>query len=317
MRSRAWKDWISRAGPALVLTALVSAGCSGTVNSLSFAPPPTTVALPPPPSTLPPGLAGLTETGVPGITTTVAPQIGPGAASLTGNVTGPNGPAGGATVQIDRFNGTSFASARTTTAADGTWSFRNILGGSYRVRAWQPPSLDMPAPQTLFLAAGQPASVTLQLTAYAGPQVQAAISPSPPIIDEPVNMVLQVTNPTVDANGILSAAPVTNTSITLVNGPGWQVQYGNPLTTDFNGHVQFQIQCTQLGPDALGVQIGGNQPISLELPPCSTPPPTTTTSTTNPFFSTTTCPPPQGNGNGNGNGNGRTTTTTVAGTGSC
>ena len=308
----------ARVLPPLVLAAVIFAGCSGGVDSLSFGPPPTTVALPPPPSTLPPGLAGLTEAGVPGVTTTLPPQIAPGTASLTGTVTGPNGPIGGATVQIDRYAGTAFVSARTTTAADGTWSFRNILGGSFRVRAWQPPALDMPAPQTLFLAAGEPVSVTLQLTAYTGPQLQAAISPSPPIIDEPANMVLQVTNPVVDANGILTSAPVPNTSITLVNGPGWQVQNGNPLTTDSSGRVQFQMQCTQLGPDPLGAQLGTNQPISLALPPCSSPPPPPTTTTTIPFFPTTTCPPPQGNGQGNGPGNGNGhPTTTVPGTGPC
>ena len=301
---------------ALTATALVSANCSGSVHSLSFPPPETTVALPPPPSTLPPGLAGLTEIGAPGVTTTLPPQIAPGTASLTGMVTGPNGPVGGATVQIDRFTGTAFVSARTTTAADGTWSFRNILGGSFRVRAWQAPTLDMQGPQTLFLAAGQPESVTLQLTAYSGPQVQAAINPSPPVINEPANMVLEITNPVVDANGILTSAPVANTPVTLVNGPGWLVQNGNPQTTDVHGQVQFQLQCNTLGSDPLGAQVSTGQPISLQLPPCSAPPPpptTTTTSTTTPFFSTTTCPPPPGNGPGNGNGH--QTTTTLGGTG--
>ena len=303
-------------GWALAVIALVSTGCSGGVHSLSFGPPPTTVALPPPPSTLPPGLAALSETAAAGATTTLAPKIGPGSASLTGTVTGPNGPIGGATVEIDRYSGNAFATARTTTAADGTWSFRNILGGSFRIRAWQAPTLGMQTPQTLFLAAGQPESVTLQLTAYTGPEVQAAISPTPPIIDEPVNLVVQVTNPTVDANGIVKASPVPSTSVTLVNGPDWSVQNANPQNTDTNGEVQFQIQCGTLGSDPLGAQVGnGSQPVALQLPPCSTPPPTTTTTTTttNPFVTTTTCvlPPP-----GQGNGNGRTTTT-AAGTGSC
>ena len=298
----------------LAATALIGAGCSGSVQTLSFPPPETTVALPPPPSTLPPGLAGLTEAGVPGVTTTLPPQIAPGTASLTGSVSGPNGPVGGATVQIDRFTGTAFVSARTTTAADGSWSFRNILGGSFRVRAWQAPTLDMMSPQTLFLAAGQPESVTLQLTGYSGPNIQGSIGPNPPIVDQPANLLLQVTNPVVDANGILTSAPVANTSVTLVNGPGWQVQNGNPLTTDASGQVEFQVQCTNLGPDPLGAQVGSsNQPIALQLTPCSTPPPPPTTTTTTLFESTTTCPPPQGNGNGNGNGNGHPTTTTVPG----
>ena len=294
----------------LAAVALLLGGCAGGVDSLSVpSPTGTTVPVPAPPDSLPAGLAGVTEWPVAGVTTTTAPRIGPGSASLNGSVTGPNGPVAGATVQVDRFVGNQFASARTTTAADGTWSFRNILGGDYRVRAWQAPDLDMQAPQTVFLAATQPQSVSLQLTSYQGQQVQVAINPANPVLHQPANLVIQVTNPSVSPDGILTAPPVAGTPVTLVNGPGWQVDNGNPLPTNASGQTTFVVECTVAGSDPLSAQVGTNPPVSLQMPACSPPPSTTTTSTTNPFFATTTTCPPAAPG--------PDTTTTVLNFGQC
>jgi hypothetical protein len=269
---------------------LAAAGCGG-VQSFSVAPPPaTTVAPPAPPETLPPGLASVPELAVPGVTTTTAPAIGPGPASLNGTVNGPAGAVAGATVEVDRFVGDVYASARTTTAADGTWSFRNLLGGDYRVRAWLAPTLDMDTPQTVFLAANQPQSVALQLTSYAGNQVEVAINPSTPVQNQPTNLVVQVTDPTIDGNGVLTAPPLAGAVVTLVDGPGWQVNNGNPLTTDSAGHAVFQVECTVVGTDPLSAQVGQNPPVTLRMPSCAAPPPTTTVAP--PYQpTTTTCPP--------------------------
>lgn len=261
-------------------------------------PPATTVPPPAPPDSLPPGLASVSEAPVAGVTTTTAPAIGPGSASVNGTVTGPTGPVQGATVEVDRFVGYSYASARTTTAADGTWSIRNILGGAYRVRAWQAPALDMATPQLLYLANGHPQSVTLQVQSYQGPQIQVAINPANPIVDQPVNLVVQVTNPRIDANGVLDSIPVPGTPVTLVNGSKWQVSNGNPLPTNAAGEATFQLMCTSVGSDPLSAAAGNNPPVDLQMPACAAPPPTTTTSTTNPGGpggnTSTTCPAPPG-----------------------
>lgn len=297
-------------GPLALLVAvggLLAAGCSGGVGSLSFPNPPSTTVPPPAPQdSLPPGLASISEAPVAGVTTTTAPAIGPGNESINGTVTGPNGPVAGATVEIDRFVGSSYASARTTTAADGTWSFRRILGGDYRVRAWQAPNLDMDTPTVVFLG-GQPQSVALQLQSYPSQQVQVAINPGVPTVDQPADLVVQVTSPRVSADGVLSEPPVVGVPVTLVNGPAWQVQNGNPLPTDPGGQATFQLQCTSPGTDPLSAQVANNPPVALQMPAClPPPPPSTTTSTTLPggFSGTTstTCPPPPA-------GPGQTTTT--------
>jgi hypothetical protein len=283
---------------AVVLLALtpVLASCAGGVGNLSFPDPPsTTVPAPPPPDSLPAGLASTPEQPVPGVTTTTAPAIGPGTGSLGGSVTGPNGSVvPGATVEIDRVVGYASATARTTTAADGSWVFHNILGGDYRVRAWLAPQLDMPTPTVIFLANGQSQNLTLQETSYQGQQVQVAINPSNPVLGESANLVVQVTNPSIDSAGVLTSPPVVGASVTLVNGPGWQVQNGNPITTDTAGQATFVVQCTQTGADPLGAQVGSSPPVSLEMPPCGAPAPTTTTTTTLFGETTTTCPPAPG-----------------------
>jgi hypothetical protein len=234
------------------------------------------------------------ELGAPGVTTTTAPAIGPGQASLDGTVTGPSGPVGGATVEIDRFVGYVYASARTTTAANGSWSFRNIAGGDYRVRAWQAPDLDMQTPQTVFLAAGQPLGVPLQLASFQSQQMEVAINPANPVTGRPANLVIQVTNPNIDAYGVLTLPPLAGVRVTLVNGPGWQVNNGNPLPTNRAGQVTFQVECMTPGTDPLSAQVGTSPPVTLQMPPCAPPPTTTTTSTTNPLLpvTTTTCPSP-------------------------
>lgn len=280
-----------------VLVASGAGGCGSGVDSLSVpAPPSTTVPPPAPPDSLPAGLASVAETQVAGVTTTTAPVVGTGNASVNGTVTGPNGPVPGATVQIDRFVGDSYGSARTTTGADGTWSFRNILGGDYRIRAWQAPALDMDTPQFVYLAGGQPQSVSLQLKSYQGQQVQVAINPASPILNEPANLVVQVTNPRVDADGVLTVPPAPGLPVTLVNGADWQVNNGNPLSTNSAGQATFQLECTKVGADPLSAQVAANPPVNLQMPPCAAPPTTTTTSTTlggGPTGQTsTTCPPP-------------------------
>lgn len=267
-------------GAALLLA---GAGCSS-VHGLSFPnPPPTTVASGSVGPTLPTDLSAVGQAGVPGATTTTLPPIGPGRASLNGTVFGPTGPVGGATVQVDRLVGDAFASARTTTAPDGTWMIPNILGGRYRVRAWQAPNLDLTTPQIMFLGGTQSLSVALQLNQFKGPQVAISIAPSAPQVKRRANLVVQVTNPTVGADGVLTNPGVAGATVTLTNGPNWLIYNGNPQVTDASGDALFQVTCQKAGKDPLAAQVDSNPPVPLHVPVCAKPPPpTTTTSTTFP-----------------------------------
>jgi hypothetical protein len=263
----------------VVAGALIGAGCGGNVQSLSFPNPPstapssgTTVA------TLPPDLSAVAQPPVAGVTTTTAPRIGPGQAALNGTVFGPSGPVPGATVQADRVVGNLVTSARTTTAADGSWTIGNILGGRYRVRAWQSPSLAVAAPQIVFLDSTQTLSMSLQVAQYQGSNVAVVFSPPNPMLGEPVNMLVQVTTPTVGPDGAVRNPPDAGADVTLTDGPAWQADNGNPLTTDPDGEVVFQLTCTTAGAAPLSAAVGAAAATPLVTPLCSAPPTTTTTS---------------------------------------
>jgi len=286
----------------MLLAALGSAGllagCGG-VATLSFPnPPPQTPAPPATVQTLPAGLDGVQEATVAGTPTTAPVSIGPGDAALTGSVLGPAGPVAGATVEADRFVGDAEATVLVTTRADGSWVLPNILGGRYRIRAWQPPSLDMVEPQILFLSSGQHLSLTLRVSEYKGPNIAVAIDPPSPVVGQPVSLAVEVTSPTVGSDGVVTNPPVPAASVSLVDGPDWAVSSGNPLTTDAYGEAVFDISCTAPGDDPLSAQAGSAPPVPLQMPPCSEPPPPPTTPTTTqppstqpPLATTTTCPP--------------------------
>jgi hypothetical protein len=274
---------------AAVAAAVVAlAGCGGGVQTLTIPDPPAvTVTLPTPPESLPPGLASRSEAVVPGSTSTTAPVVGPGPASINGTVIGPGGPLQGATVQVERFVGDAVATARTTTAADGSFAFKAVLGGRYRIRAWMAPTLDMTTPQIVFVQAGQSQPLTLQLASFSTQSVTSAINPSEPIVNQTVDLVVQVTDPTVDADGFLVNQPAAGARVTLVNGTGWEVETDNPGVTDGAGRVLFRVFCTATGPDSLEAQVGSQDPVSITLPGCFPPPTTSLPGTT-----TTSCPTP-------------------------
>jgi hypothetical protein len=287
------KRWAPFAVAALLAAGL--AGCG--VQQLSFpTPPPTVRSVVTTQPTLPSNLPSVTEAPVPGAATSVAPRIRPGQATLNGTVIGPNGPVGGAVVNADRLVGDQMASTQTTTAADGSWSLSSILGGRYRVRAWQQPSLAMTTPQVLFLAGTETHTMTIQLTAFTGPTVASAFAPANPQVGQVDNLVIQVTTPTVGGDGVVRNLPQVGVSVTLTDGPEWLVHNGNPLSTDTNGQVLFQLSCQAAGSQPLSAEVGAGAVVALQLPDC-VPPPTTTVppSTTVPRASTsttsTTCPP--------------------------
>lgn len=273
-----------------LLAAVLLAGCGGSVDSLSVPnPPPDTVTTAPTALTFPRGLENVTQSTVAGETTLTTPAMGPGGATLNGTVLGPAGPVAGATVEVVRFVQDEYRTVDLTSKPDGSWSLPKILGGRYRVRAWLPPTLDMVSPQIIYLSDSQRTSLTLTLTQYSGTNISVAINPPTPYVNQPLNLIVEVTNPTVGGDGVITNPPVTGASVSLVNGPDWNVMFGNPLTTNTNGQALFQVSCTVPGDDPLSAQVGSSNPVSLQLPPCSEPPPPTTTTTAP--APTTTCPP--------------------------
>lgn len=264
-----------------VAGALVVSGCGGAVQSLSFpTPPPTAAAAVVAP---PADYSGVSQLPVSGATTTTVPAIGPGGATIDGTIIGPSGPVVGATVEADRLvNGVS-ATTQATTAGDGSFTIARILGGIYRVRAWQAPMLSVPTPDVFFLGGTQTQAVNLTLQPYAGVQVSSSMAPNPVVVGGDANLVVSVTQQTVGTDGVVRPIPLSAQSVTIESGGGWVTTTLNPATTDGNGHATFVLVCTSAAAPSLVALVTGAPPATLTTSACINPAlaaPTTTTTTT-------------------------------------
>ena len=252
--------------PLLALAGLVLAGCApGAVS-----------ALPPPPSTAPgesttttPDFTSVVLPSVSGRTTIPGVVVGPGHASLSGTVGGPNGATGGATVEVQRLVGDASAAIRVNAGPDGRWSVPGVLGGRYRVRAWHAPDQTMASPAIFFLGGGENKAVNLTLQSFTGPVVTAAVAPNPPLVSQPANLVVDVSNRAVDANGVGRANPMSGASAQLTGSGAWQLAGPNTVTTDGGGQARWELTCQTGGPQPLSVSVNGGAPLPLNLPDCS------------------------------------------------
>lgn len=267
----------------MLVALLLMSACSRN-DTFSLPPPPTTV--PPTSTTASPDFSQTDLPRVPGRTTTTVP-LQPGMANIQGAVTGPDGPVGGATVQLERLVGDGVGTAILTTQPDGTWTAAGILGGRYRVRAWLAPDLAQAKPSIFFLTSAEAKQLSLTVARYDGLAVASAVAPSPPQVGQAISLVVAVTNRSVDGSGVVRAAPVTRVSVELTGGPGWRLDSANPTTTDGNGQARWVLRCQRTGPQALGVIVGGTNTFALDLPACDPAPPTTTSTTRASTTSTT------------------------------
>jgi len=274
------------AAGALTVAALVLCGCvSGSIAGL---PAPPAVPATSPTTTLP-DLAGVSLNGVAGQTTTTAAAIGPGQATLTGTVSGPQGAVPGAVVEVNRVTRAGNAIATTTTNPDGTWTVAGILGGAYRVRAWRAPDLSMTTPTELFLSSTETRQVQLQVQAYGGVSVTASVAPDPPVVGQPANLVIELATTSVDSQtGVVRSTGVSGAQVELTGPSTWALESPNPTITDASGMASWELYCEAAGSAPLAVQVTGGSAYQLSQPTsCVEAASTTTTSTTRPSTSST------------------------------
>ncbi len=272
-------------GAALIV---LLAGCGTQVGGLRYTPD----AVPPSSSTttsVPLDLSGVTQPSVAGESTTTAPRIGPGAASITGTVLAPGGPVAGATVEADRVVDGATVATQTTTGADGSFAFAGVYGGVWRVRAWQAPTLALTTPDVFFLGTTEDQVLTLTLTAFGQTAVRGAITPARPDVGGLVNLEVQVTDPTVDSSGVVRAIGQGGRSVVVTPG-SWTIVSANPVTTDGDGNALFQLACPAGGPDAITVALADASATATLDVSCAVAPPSTTTTTPAGGSPTTTTP---------------------------
>ncbi len=207
---------------------------------------------------------------VEGTTTTAAVTVGPGPATLAGWVEGPEGPVEGATVRLERLVGDAVATLEVLTGADGAWWAAGVLGGRYRVRAWRRPDLASTEAQVVFVAAAEPAEVILRVERFTV-AVDLAVAPDPPVVGERTNVLVRITDRTVDADGVVRAVPRSGVGVSVTAGPGWVSE--SPLigVTDEAGTVTFTLVCRAPNRQGLVVTLAPDQIVPLDPPECVVP----------------------------------------------
>ena len=264
--------WRWTGAAALVVAVVAAAGCTPKYHDTIPAPPSTRVVAP---TTTVADLSGVSLAGVSG-STSIAVAMGPGGAKLTGTVVGPTGPVPGATVHVDRVVEDASASTEVQTAADGTWTVANVLGGRFRVRAWRAPDLALTAPQIFYLGGTETRNLTLQLNQYQGVNVTPTIAPDPPIIGQPANLDLLVSNESVDPKGVVRFQPLPAVVVQISGADQWEIGGTNPATTGADGTAMWPVVCTVPGAQSFTAVINASQSVAVTVSACSLPPTTTT-----------------------------------------
>jgi len=214
--------------------------------------------------------SGLKLASVPGRTTTTM-RIEPGEATITGMVTGPQGPVGGAVVHAERLVGEAVATKDVVSNADGTYAVANVLGGRYRVRAYQPSpaNLAQTTPALLFVGARESKLLNLQIDLFSGLSLSFALAPSQLVVGQSANLVVQVTNQSVDAKGVVSGLGIPAAKVQMVPGDGLVVDTVNPGLTDGAGRAAFGVHCATVGSPAMSAVVNDQVTFPLAMPPCN------------------------------------------------
>ena len=277
---------------AALLVLVATAACTkGEIEPLPPAP-----SVPETTTTAVVDLSGVPLPPVNGRTTTTI-LLGPGTATISGTVVGPEGPVPQAVIRAERLVGDGASGVDILANPDGTYTIPNILGGRYRVRAWRAPDLALTDPEVLFLDGKEKRTLDLKVSTYTGPFVSAAIAPNPPIVDRPAGLTVLVVERSVDASGVVRSVPLPDVSVQLAGSSDWRLASANPQITDAQGRAKWVLTCRRVGKLPLAVNLpDGSRP--LEIPDCSAPAPepvpegegdgATSSSTSAPAQSTTT-----------------------------
>lgn len=252
---------------ASALTVLVAVAACAPAEVAELPSPPTTEPLEPTTTTVPANYAAVKLEGVSAGRSRTTVAMGPGSARLAGSVIGPGGPVPGAVVRVERLVDDAAASADVNTGSDGRWVLAGVLGGRYRVRAWRPPDLAQLDPEVLFIEARAERELNLVVSRFDETSIASAVAPDPPVLNQPANLVVRVSQRSVDGRGVVRMMPSPGVPVRL-GGPGqWVVGSPNPALTDASGSATWTVACLTPGPQPLDVTVA-QRLFPLDLPPC-------------------------------------------------
>jgi hypothetical protein len=191
-----------------------------------------------------------------------------GTAVIHGTVWGPEGGVEGATVRFERFVGEEWGFFEVGTGKDGKYHADELLGGRYRVRAWQKPALATTESQTLFLKADHgDASIDVGVEKFEETNLQGALAIADPHVGQEAFFQALLTRDEVGDDGIVRGVGIPAAAVQLSVLGGWKIVGQDVQTTAEDGFATFIIQCTQVGLHS--VIIGsGEHALALGLPDC-------------------------------------------------
>ena len=192
--------------------------------------------------------------------------IGVGRVTMTGVVQGPDGPVEGAVVRIERLVDKSIASIDVTTDAQGRYRLNRVQGGRVRIRAYRSPDLAALEPIVTFASGEFKQDVNLKR--YDQTSIQWSLAPSEPRLNEPANIVVQVSRQDVGADGVLRQVPVPSVGVTVTPLGLLQTDLIQETLTNERGRVQFALRCLGVGGSDLQVALATGESAQISPPSC-------------------------------------------------
>jgi hypothetical protein len=201
--------------------------------------------------------------------------FGPGNASITGVVRGPDGPVPGAIVEIERLLDGQSLTVQVVADASGRYSLQKALLGRIRVRAWRAPDLALVTEKALFTEGAQ--TLDILMASYKHSDLQWAVAPSPLVVGRAATVIVQLSERLVNELGRVIVQPVTGVGVSLLQQGVVQVASLEERISDENGRVSFRLACNEPGPSTIIARLAIGGEASLDLPACVivTIPPTT------------------------------------------
>lgn len=203
--------------------------------------------------------------GTPRTTSTIAVTLDSGEARLTGTVTG-DGDLTGVVVRVEHFVAEAVASTEVPTSGGG-WSLDGIPGGRYRVTAFRTPDLGSVAPETFFLGASEARTVNLTVARANESGITATLSPTPPPLDKPLKLAVQVGAGAVDSQGRIISAPRPGVALQLVPTGSFVLDSEPAQITDGNGTATWALHCEAAGSFPVFLVLNDSRS-AINIPPC-------------------------------------------------
>lgn len=181
-------------------------------------------------------------------------ELGGGKAALSGNVTGPDGPAVGATVRLERHTTAGITSTETFTDASGNWSATGLAGGRWRVRTFVPNLYTSGPAQVFFLAEDDALAVNTAVTTPSLAPVVDLVGPDETFIDTQHTYAVTVGVRRVDAEGRVVVLPMPGAQVNVVATSSSLVS-AETVSTDAGGAARFALRCASLGSPTMSVTV--------------------------------------------------------------